>query len=114
MSIHRINPVGLRILSLRGCTAACIVNLGFEGNRGGVGSWEGGKSWGLDNGSRIKACCMLYVSGSVGVSSEGFDKCCMQYSHSLLHGYGRHQACLSAWCLSSVVDVGQCPPPATH
>ena len=72
MSIHRINPVGLRILSLRGCTAACIVKLDLEGNRGRVGSWEGGKSWGLDNGSRMEACRMLYVSGSVGFSPGGF------------------------------------------
>lgn len=36
LSISRINPVGLRILSLRGCTAACIVKVGFEGRLGGV------------------------------------------------------------------------------
>lgn len=58
LSISRINPVGLRILSLRGCTAACIVKVGFEGSWGGV---VGGRSWGLDNGSEVKACCMLRV-----------------------------------------------------
>ncbi len=66
LSISRINPVGLRILSLRGCTAACIVKVGFEGSRGVIG-WVGGKSWGLDNESEVKACCMLCVSGFVGV-----------------------------------------------
>ncbi len=30
LSISRINPYGLRILSLRGCTAACTVKVGFE------------------------------------------------------------------------------------
>lgn len=42
LPISRINPVGLRILSLRGCTAACIVKVGFEGIPGGsgLGRWE--------------------------------------------------------------------------
>lgn len=38
----RINPVGLRILSLRGCTAACIVKVNFEGSPGVLG-WVDGK-----------------------------------------------------------------------
>lgn len=66
LSICRINPVGLRILSLCGCTATCIVKVGFEGSQGEVVGWVGGKSWGLDNGSEVKACCMLCVSGFVG------------------------------------------------
>lgn len=69
LSIGRINPVGLRILSLRGCTATCIVNSGFEGSsRGGAGilGWECGTRQGLDQWSEVKACCMLRVSGFVG------------------------------------------------
>lgn len=69
LSIGRINPVGLRILSLRGCTATCIVNSGFEGSsRGGAGilGWECGTRRGLDQWSEVKACCMLRVSGFVG------------------------------------------------
>lgn len=39
---RKVNPVGLRILSLRGCTAVCFVKVGFEGSCGVVGlnKWE--------------------------------------------------------------------------
>lgn len=57
LSVNRFNPDGLRILSLRGCTAACIVNLVF----GEVEGWEGGKGSVLDHGSAVEACCMLCV-----------------------------------------------------
>lgn len=57
LSVNRLNPDGLRILSLRGCTAACIVNLVF----GEVEGWEGGKGSVLDHGSAVEACCMLCV-----------------------------------------------------
>lgn len=77
LSINRINPVGLRILSLRGCTAACIVKVGFEGSRGKVGWVE---VLGLDHESEVKACCMLCLSGYVGVFLGG---CCVVL-HALL------------------------------
>lgn len=87
LSISRISPFGLRILSLRRCTAACTVNLGSQGGQGVVG-WEDGQSWGVDNVSEVKACCMLCVSGFVGVFwGWGVVWCCMQSLHSLLHGY---------------------------
>lgn len=111
LSISRINPVGLRILSLRGCTAACIVKVGFEGSCGGLVSRVGLKSWGLDNGSEVKACCMHCVSGFVGfflgvLCGVACDPCtlCRMAMGDI------EPAC----CLPSDVDVGRCPPPAAH
>lgn len=64
----------LMILSLCGCTAACLVNVGFGG------SWEGGMN-------EAKACCMLRDSVLVGLSSGLL--CAAAWNHTMLHGYGQ-------------------------